>query len=157
VWAIFGLLAVIPVLHFIGLNRVWNGTALATDVIHAEPALVFTIFMGALLAIGAGAPIGATIFGGVAIGHVKRAVGKIIGLPLAFADEIFFPLLVVFSGIAVPCALTLHSKLSLQMIAAAFLGGVLAAVVCFSIGLTMWCKVGPSLSVSVRRDSGDGG
>ena len=71
-WAIFGLLAVIPVLYFVGLNRVWNGTALPTYVIHSEPPLVFSIFMGTLLAIGAGAPIGTTIYGAIAIGHIER-------------------------------------------------------------------------------------
>ncbi len=95
VWALFGLLAIVPILFFIGLNRVWSGTALPTDVIYAEPPLVFTIFMGALLAMSAGAPIGTTIFGALSIGHIKRSGGKIIGRPLAIADAIFFPLLLL--------------------------------------------------------------
>lgn len=148
VWALFGLLTVIPVLYFIGLNRVWNGTALSTDVIHSEPPLVFSIFMGALLAIGAGAPIGTTIFGSIALGQIKRSEGRIVGLPLAFADAVFFPLLIVFAGIAVPCALTLHSLLPLEMIAAAFPGGALAAVVCSVIGLALWRKIGPESSAT---------
>ena len=95
VWALFGLLAVLPTLFFIALNRVWNGTALPTDLVYEQPPLAFTIFMGALLAIGAGAPIGTTIFGAIAIGHIKRSGGKKIGLPLAVADALFFPLLIL--------------------------------------------------------------
>lgn len=95
VWALFGLVAIIPTLYFIGLNRVWNGTALPTDVIHSEPPLAFSIFMGTLLAIGAGAPIGTTILGAVSIGHIKRSEGRIIGLPLAVFDACFFPALFI--------------------------------------------------------------
>lgn len=95
VWALFGLLTIIPILYFIGLNRVWKGTALPTDVIHTEPPLYFTVFMGALLPIGAGAPIGATVFGSLAIQRIKRSSGRIRGLPLAVADVILFPLLIL--------------------------------------------------------------
>jgi uncharacterized protein (TIGR03067 family) len=95
VWALFGLLTILPTLYFIGLNRVWNGTAKPTDVIYEEPPLVFTLFMGALLAIGAGAPIGTTILGALSIQHIKRSGGRIVGLPLAVADVIIFPLLIL--------------------------------------------------------------
>lgn len=93
VWALFGFIAIIPALFFIALSRVWYGTALPTDLIHEQPPLAFTIAMGVLLAIGAGAPIGTTIYGAVAIGHIQRSGGRIIGLPLAVADAILFPLL----------------------------------------------------------------
>ena len=142
-WALFGLLAVIPTLYFIGLNRVWNGTALPTDVIHSEPPLVFSIFMGALLAIGAGAPIGTTIFGSIAIGHIKRSDGRVIGWPLAVTDAIFFPLLAVFAGIAVPCAMALRSVLPLQLIAAAVPSAGVAASICFFIARAAWRTLGP--------------
>ena len=98
VWALFGLLAIIPTLFFIGLNRVWNGTALPTDIIYEAPPLAFTIFMGALLAIGAGAPIGTPIYGAIAIGHIKRSGGRIVGLSLAVVDVLFFPLLLLGSA-----------------------------------------------------------
>ncbi|MEK6258169.1 MAG: serine/threonine-protein kinase [Planctomycetota bacterium] len=143
VWALFGLLAVIPTLFFTGLNRVWNGTALPTDLIHEQPPLAFTIFMGALLAIGAGAPIGTTIYGAISIGHIKRSGGKVVGLPLAVVDMLFFPLLVVFAGIALPVSLALHALLPLQMIAVAVPSAMLALVVCLVIGFAVWCKVIP--------------
>ena len=142
VWALFGLLAVIPTLYFIGLNRVWNGTALPTDVIHSEPPLVFSIFMGALLVIGAGAPIGTTIYGGIAIGHIKRSGGKIIGLPLAVADVLFFPLLVLSGIIAalvaqVGYSMAPHPNAAVVTSAGAF-GVLVALVVCFFVSRAVW-------------------
>ena len=148
VWAIFGLLTVIPVFYFIGLNRVWNGTALPTDIIHEAPPLAFTFFMGTLLAIGAGSPVGTTIYGAIAIGHIKRSGGKIIGLPLAAVDMLFFPLLAVFAGIAVPVSLTLHTLLPLQMIAVAVPSAMIALVACLAIGITVWCKVIPDSALT---------
>lgn len=142
VWALFGLLAIIPTLYFIGLNRVWNGTALPTDMIHSEPPLVFSIFMGALLAIGSGAPIGTTIAGGIAIGHIKRSGGKIIGLPLAVADVLFFPLLVL-SGIItalvaqVGYSMAPHPNAAAVTSAGAF-GVLVALVVCFFVSRAVW-------------------
>lgn len=142
VWAIFGLLAVIPVLYFIGLNRVWNSEALPTNVIHAKPPLAFTIFMGALLAIGAGAFIGTTIFGAIAIGRIKRSAGKTSGLPLAVADAIFFPLL-AFGGLIVflvtQVCVTLTRRLDLAaQISGASLGVLIAMVVCGLIARAAW-------------------
>ncbi|MBI5760636.1 MAG: serine/threonine protein kinase [Planctomycetales bacterium] len=145
VWALFGVLAVIPTLYFIGLNRVWNGTALPTDVIHSEPPLVFSIFMGALLAIGSGAPIGTTIYGAIAIGHIKRSGGKIIGLPLAVADVLFFPLLVLSGLIAalvaqVVYSMAPHSNAAAVTSAGAF-GVLVALVVCFFVARAVWLAV----------------
>ena len=93
IWAVLGVVAIIPVLFFIGLNRVWNGTALPTDLIYERPPVEVTIFMGALLAISAGAPIGTTVLGWVAIGHIQRSGGKVVGLPLAALDVALFPVL----------------------------------------------------------------
>ena len=151
VWAIFGLLVVIPVLFFIGLNRVWNGEALPTDVIHSEPPLVFTIFMGALLAIGAGAPIGTTIYGAIAIGHIKRSGGKIIGLPLGVADAIFFPLLLLGGIIAFPSALVFGALAphpnAATLASSAALGTIVASIVCFFVGRAVWRAIAGGLNV----------
>lgn len=95
VWSLFGILSIVPIWFFLGLSRVWNGTALPTDLIHTSPPVVFTIFMGVLLALGAGAPIGTTVYGAVAISHIRRSRGKIVGLPLAVADVCLFPLLLL--------------------------------------------------------------
>lgn len=143
VWGLFGLLAVIPTLFFIALNRVWNGTALPTDLVHEQPPLAFTAVMGVLLAIGAGAPIGTTIYGAIAIRHIKRSGGKIIGLPLAMIDALFFPLLAICVGIALPISLALHALLSLQLIAVAVPSAMFALIICFGIGLALWRKVAP--------------
>ncbi len=86
---------------------------------------------------------GTTILGAIAIGHIKRSSGKIIGLPLAVADAIFFPLLLVFAGIALPGSLLLHALLPLQMIAVAIPSSILALIVCLCIGCAVWCKVIP--------------
>jgi predicted Ser/Thr protein kinase len=80
--ALIGLLAVISTLLVSDLARYWM----------PRPTLGFTILIGALLAIGAGAPIGTTIFGVIAIGHIRRSGGKITGLPLAVADALLVPL-----------------------------------------------------------------
>jgi predicted Ser/Thr protein kinase len=161
IWAFFGLLAVVPVLYFIGLQRFRNGSALPTDMISAEPPLVFTIFMGVLLAIGVGAPIGTTIYGALSIGHIKRSGGKIIGLPLAVVDALLFPLLA--TG-CIPFALThivqivLWTKIHTGYVYKSdrladiiatnpanrpdilflILDTLVALVVCFLIGLAVW-------------------
>jgi uncharacterized protein (TIGR03067 family) len=153
VWALFGLLTVVPVLYFIGLNRVWNGTAQPTDVIYAEPPLAFTVFMGALLAIGAGAPIGTTILGALAITHIKRTGGRIYGLPLAVADAIFFPLLLVFAAIAAGLGLALWvlfpfvamppdsegpARFGFTGPKGTVVGSLVALPVCFLVGRALW-------------------
>ena len=145
VWAFFGLLAIIPTLYFIGLNRVWNGTALPTDVIHSEPPIAFTIFMGALLVIGSGAPIGTTIYGAVAIARIKRSEGQIVGLPLAVADTIFFPLLALFVGFAFIVAQTIVSVTHWKMPTAEAPAALVALVVCFFVARAVWRAIaGPS-------------
>ena len=145
VWALFGLLAVIPTLFFIALNRVWNGIALPTDMVHEQPPLPFLIFMMFLLAVGAGAPIGTTIFGALAIGHIKRSGGKIIGLPLAVTDVLFFPLLALAGIIAFLIGLIWmgvapHTNAAALYSAASF-GALVALGVCFFVARAMWRKI----------------
>lgn len=111
-------------------------------MIHSVPPAAFTIFMGALLVIGAGAPIGTTIYGGIAIGHIKRSGGKIVGLPLAVADVLFFPLLLLGGIVAFPCVLVSgafapHPNAAALAMSVAF--GVLgASVACFGVGRAVW-------------------
>ncbi len=99
VWAFFGVIAFIPIGYFIMLSRVWNGTALPTDLIHEQPPLAMTIFMGVLLTTGVGSPIVTPTFGALAIRHIKRSGGSIIGLSLAVADVLIVPLLIVGFGV----------------------------------------------------------
>ena len=46
-----------------------------------------------LLPLGLAAPFGTTILGWIAVGDIRRARGRISGLPLAVFDGLFFPLL----------------------------------------------------------------
>ncbi len=150
VWALFGLLSIVPILFFSGLNRVWNGTALPTDIIHEAPPAAFTIFMGVLLVIGAGAPIGTTVLGAISISNIKKSAGKLLGLPLAFADAVFFPLLLLdvllctMSGAAL---VFLEGKLQFGHIGAGemvLLESLLAIVGDFLIVRALWRKVNPA-------------
>ena len=95
VWAVFGVVAIISGMIFVALSHVWDGTASPTALIYERPPAAFTIFMAALLAIGAGAPIGTPIYGVIAIRHIRRSGGKIVGLLLAVADVLLFPLLLL--------------------------------------------------------------
>jgi hypothetical protein len=135
VWAMFGFLAIIPALLFM-MNTAQRTDGETTFVIPTHVML-----MGVLSIVGAAAPLGTTILGALAIGHIKRSGGRIIGLPLAVADVLFFPLLAVFAGIAVPLALALHSLLPLQLVVVAIPSAVLALVVCLVIGNAVWRAV----------------
>ena len=48
-----------------------------------------------LALLAAAAPFGATILGGVAIAQIKRSRGRIYGLPLAAADLLLYPMLLL--------------------------------------------------------------
>lgn len=48
-----------------------------------------------VLPLGLLAPFGTTILGSVSLGRIRRSKGRIIGLPLALADALFFPLLIL--------------------------------------------------------------
>ena len=135
VLAVFGLLAVLPVLFFIGLNRVWNGTAQPTDLIYAAPPLAFTIFMGALLAVGAAAPIGTTVLGAVSISRIRHSGGRTCGLPLAAFDVLFFPLLAVFVAVVSVTGF----KHGWGFITG--YGAIPAGIVCFFIGRAAWRSI----------------
>lgn len=152
VWAFLGMLAVVPVLYFIGLNRVWNGTAAPTDLLHDQPPLAFSLFMGALLAIGSGAPIGATIFGAIAIGQIRRSNGKIYGLRLAFADLMFYPLVVLgvitFFGTAILWSML---RLDTPNASHAPVPEILAALaVCFFAGRAAWRMISDEKTEKAR-------
>jgi len=73
----------------------------------------------------------------------------------AIVGAVFFPLLIVFAGIAVPCALALRSMFSLELMAAAIPGGALAVVVCSAISLTLWRKIGPEPSATTAGSPED--
>jgi hypothetical protein len=68
----------------------------------AQPRLLFPGFAGSavamivpLLLLGIAGPFVTTICGIVAIGEIRRSNGRIYGLPLAIADALFYPLIVL--------------------------------------------------------------
>ncbi len=100
IWALFGVIAIIPAVFFTTLDPHARQAS-------GPPPLAFTLLMSTLFFIGAGAPIGTTILGWVALGHIKRSRGTLYGLPLAFADAIFFPMLLLHGAMAVLLGLLL--------------------------------------------------
>ncbi len=103
IWAGGGLIAIaIFVLGFI-MTSVDQVTMTSVDdgvsmIPAPQPAevpeqiviLLIPIFLLCLLSVSA--PIGTTILGVIATGHIKRSNGKLYGLRLAFVDVLFYPL-----------------------------------------------------------------
>ncbi len=48
-----------------------------------------------MLPLGLTAPFGTTILGVISIGDIRHSAGRLYGLPLALADALLFPLLVL--------------------------------------------------------------
>jgi tRNA A-37 threonylcarbamoyl transferase component Bud32 len=151
VWAWFAPIAVVAAYFFAGMDRVSSGAAKPTDLIHEQPPIAFTIFMGALLAVGAGAPIGTTILGAVSIGNIKRSGGRLCGLPLAFADAVFFPMLILYALVAIPfgLAVALIFKLPSGPGEILIFGSLPALAVCFLTGRAIWRKVNPTSAAPI--------
>src|SRR6185369_5747454 len=57
------------------------------------PAALKILLTITLLPLGLTAPFGTTILGWIAVGDIRRAKGRISGLPLALFDGLLFPLL----------------------------------------------------------------
>jgi hypothetical protein len=66
------------------------------------PAAVF-VLGGLLMLLGISAPIGTTVLGLQAVRDVRHSCGLITGLPLALADALFFPLLLLDALIVAVC------------------------------------------------------
>ena len=58
-----------------------------------SPSIVGRLLSFTLLPLGVLAPLGTTILGSMALSRIRRSNGSVIGLPLALADTLFFPLL----------------------------------------------------------------
>ncbi|MBL9116978.1 MAG: hypothetical protein JNJ83_18370 [Verrucomicrobiaceae bacterium] len=99
IWALFGLIAVIPSVLFTKMVDLAEGRP--SSLVYEQPPVAFTVFMGVLLFIGMGAPIGTTILGAISMGNIKKSGGKLYGLPLAFADTVFFPMLLLHGAMSV--------------------------------------------------------
>ena len=86
-------------LAFAGFTMHWR-VQIVAGAVQAEHLPMWTLLITIPLAlIAATAPFGTTILGGVGIRQIKRSGGRQYGLPLAAADVLFFPLLVL--GLAV--------------------------------------------------------
>jgi len=48
-----------------------------------------------MLALGGSGPIGTTVLGAMAVSNIRHSQGRIYGMPLALADALFFPLIVL--------------------------------------------------------------
>lgn len=60
-----------------------------------ELLMLAIALMTVAVALAASSVVGTTIFGAVAIGHIKHSGGRLYGLRLAFADAIYYPTLVL--------------------------------------------------------------
>lgn len=86
------------------------GLTSRTSTSTAPPSVMLPFFMVPLLLVSAAAPFATTILGLVAISQIRHSGGRIYGLPLAVADALLYPLLVLdvlllaFGGPAVGAA-----------------------------------------------------
>ncbi len=99
IWALFGIIAVIPSMMLSQTVDLAEGRP--SSLVYEQPPVAFTVFMAVLLFIGMGAPIGTTILGAISMNNIKKSGGKLYGLPLAFADVALFPMLLLHGAMAV--------------------------------------------------------
>ena len=100
-----------------------------------------------VLPLGLGAPFGTTILGWIAVGDIRRAHGRISGLPLAVFDGLFFPLLAL-DGFLIWAWMTIVSGLSGQAVFEPFHAGEVsvltklgAASICVMVDLLIIRRV----------------
>ncbi|MDZ4401795.1 serine/threonine-protein kinase [Prosthecobacter sp.] len=112
-----------------------------------QPQMTFMILLGVLFVISLAAPIGTTILGAVSLGHIKRSGGKLYGLPLAFADVVLFPMLLLHGGMAVLLGLLIVSIVKIAGVNAGIgllelgLLAMLPLIADFFIVRALWRKV----------------
>lgn len=145
IWAFAGLIAVIP-----SLLLTWTATRVqggSSGPVLEQPPLAFTVLMAVLLFIGAGAPIGTTILGAISMSNIKKSGGKLYGLPLAFADTVFFPMLLLHGAMAVLLGLLILTIMKLAGVNAGLgalemgLLAMLPLIADFFIVRALWRKV----------------
>ena len=115
----------------------------------AFPLIYVILLFGAPVtsALFASPVFGTTICGAVAIGHIQHSGGKLYGLPLAVADALFFPLLILNGAIFAVLLYFNHwgvemnfaLSLSLALFETAFIGGGVSS----TIVKRFWAAVSP--------------
>ncbi|MBE7494215.1 MAG: serine/threonine protein kinase [Verrucomicrobiaceae bacterium] len=145
IWAFLGIIAVIPSMMLSQTVNLAEGRP--SGLVHEQPPAAFTVFMAVLLFIGAGAPIGTTILGAISMSKIKKSGGKLYGLPLAFADTVFFPLLLLHGTMAVMLGLLIITIMKMAGVnaglGAAEMGllAMLPLIADFFIARALWRKV----------------
>ncbi len=96
------------------------------------------LLMFTLLPLGATAPFGTTILGAVSLSEIRHSRGRLIGLPLALADLLLFPLLLLDALICFACYYPVASNRFIdEFVPIAIIVGVLICVVVDSL-IVFW-------------------
>ncbi len=127
---------------------------LATEPAATAPRL-WIILIGILsFLLAASATFGATILGGIAIRHIKQSRGRIYGLPLAVADLLFYPLLLL-AALIIVSAFAIARAFGFGLSPVSAIGVVVIALAtCFFVALVTWRKINgtvPSSNGNGRR------
>ncbi len=125
----------------------------------------YKVALALLVALGAiTAPFGPTILGGVAVAQIRRSNGMLYGLPLAFADMMFFPLLAVAAAISLGIGFATvafwptptpgpdnPAVANIGVMHGAIPGSIVAFVVCYFVGRAVWRMVSPLSSNTAAK------
>jgi predicted Ser/Thr protein kinase len=145
IWGCFALFVAIPMLFL--TTTVRSMPAESSGIVDARPDVLMIIFMVVLLFIGAGAPIGTTILGAISMSKIKKSCGKLYGLPLAFVDTVFFPMLLLHGAMAVLLILLIGTLMNVAGVKAGLgmaemgLLAMLPLIADFFIVRALWRKV----------------
>ena len=97
---------------FLAVPLLWLTFATSPRGTSHGPSSILQIVLWLLAAIGLTAPVATTAFGVAAISEIRHSAGGIIGLPLALADALLFPLLLLDALIMACCGLLVGIVLS---------------------------------------------
>jgi hypothetical protein len=109
-----------------------NTQSFWSSVSNVARGLVFPV-----LALAISGPIGATILGIIAISQIRRSNGALYGMPLAVADALFFPLLVI-DALIIAFVVGLFMATATRYAALAMLAPVGAATAAGVLVLDWW-------------------
>ena len=90
-WAPFFFVVVLATFFFSSVRSAPDGVADEPTVFNDLMMIVFFV----LLPLGLSAPFGTTILGLISVSEIRHSRGRLLGLPLAVADTLLFPLLLI--------------------------------------------------------------